>query len=172
MSDKTNPKDIKEGLRKELEGTRLAYHALLEELDDSVLDQPSVNPAWNIGQVLYHITTAHQFLPQDVRIFRGGRMITPPDWLFNFINVWFTRLSSMRRDRRSLAKLYDERHRTVMKTLAGIQDDEWGITADSADRQGFLGGGMATLADMFHYLTTHYDEHEADIRESLVRLDR
>lgn len=171
MVEQRNPKDIKEGFRQELEETRLAYHTLLEELDDNVLDQPSVNPAWNIGQVLYHITTAHQFLPQDVRIFRGGRMITPPDWLFNFINVWFTRLSSLRRDRRSLASLYDKRHRTVLKTLEGIQDDEWGITADPAERKGFLGGGMATLADMFHYLSTHYYEHEADIRESLTRLN-
>lgn len=172
MVEQDNSREIKEALRQELEKTRSAYHALLEELDDSDLVQPSVNPAWNIGQIFYHITTAHQFLPQDVRIFRGGRMLTPPDWLFNFINVWFTRLNSLRRDRHSLAKLYDRRHQAVIKTLEGIQDDEWRLIADAADKKGFLAGGMATLADMFHYLTSHYYDHEAEIRQSLTRLNK
>ncbi len=172
MAGQVNSLEIKEGLRHELEETRLAYHALLEKLDDNDLALPSMNPAWNIGQVFYHITTAHQFLPQDVRIFRGGRMITPPDWLFNFINVWFTRLLGLRHDRRSLAALYDRRHQAVMKTLEGIEDDEWSQTAGLEARKGFLAGGLATLADMFHYLTTHYHDHEAEIKESLARLNK
>jgi len=172
MVDQDNPTEIRGRLQQELQETRLAYLALLEELDDDDLALPSVNPAWNIGQVLYHITTAHQFLPQDVRIFRGGRMVTPPDWLFNFINVWFTRLNSLRRDRHSLADLFDRRHKAVLKTLNGIEDDEWGLTAGPGARKGFLAGGMATLADMFHYLTTHYHDHEAEIRESLARLHK
>ncbi len=36
----------REALRAELEGTRMAYHALLDEIPDAAWDHPSGNPAW------------------------------------------------------------------------------------------------------------------------------
>jgi len=168
MNDGAEMSDQRESLREELEETRAAYHALLEEIGEEVYGLPSINPAWKIGELLYHIITAVRFLPQDVRLIRGGRMMTPPAWLFNFFNVWFTRLAGRRQNPDSLAAEYDRRHKIVLELLASIKKKEWGLSAEYPDVGGAMDGRRRTLADMFHYLTEHFEEHAADIRQSLA----
>lgn len=46
---------IKEELRIEILDTRRAFHALLAEIPDEALSGPSDNPAWTIGEVLFHM---------------------------------------------------------------------------------------------------------------------
>ena len=160
--------DQRESLREELEETRAAYHALLEEIGEEAYGLPSINPAWKIGEMLYHIITAVRFLPQDVRMMRGGRMMMPPAWLFNFFNVWFTRLAGRKQNRRLLAAEYDRRHKIVVVLLESINDEEWQLSAEYPDVGGAMDGSRRTLADMFHYLTEHFEEHAADIRQSMA----
>lgn len=167
MNENVPVTDQQELLRLELEETRTAYHALLLEISEEEYRNPSVNPAWKIGELLYHIITAVRFLPQDVRLIRSGRMFTPPAWLFNFFNVWFTRIVGRRQNRASLAAEYDRCHQIVLDILQSIGEDEWQLSADYPDVGGAMDGSRRSLADMFYYLTEHYQEHAADIRQSI-----
>jgi len=92
----------------------------------------------------------------------------PPAWLFNFVNVWFTRLAGRRQNRRLLAADYDRRHKIVVVLLESINDEEWQLSAEYPDVGGAMDGSRRTLADMFHYLTEHFEEHAADIRQSMA----
>ena len=168
MDDSASGLDQGEMLQLELELTRSAYHNLLEEVPEASYELPSINPAWGIGQLLYHIITAVRFLPQDVRMIRGGRMLTPPAWLFNFFNVWFARLAGRRQTRNKLAAEYDRCYEIVLTLLKSIHEEEWQLSADYPDVGGALDGGQRTLAEMFHYLTEHFEEHAVDIRQSLA----
>lgn len=40
-----------ESLRLELERTRVAYQALLDEMNEQSYHLPSINPAWRIGEL-------------------------------------------------------------------------------------------------------------------------
>ena len=76
--------DPKEKLRVELEATRKEFHLLLEEIPAEMLDRLSLNPAWTIRDVLYHMSLAPRNLPSDVRLIRHLKWVPKlPPRLFN-----------------------------------------------------------------------------------------
>lgn len=155
-----------ETIRQELETTRAAYHYLLSDIPDDAWELPTANPSWNVRQVLFHITIAYKFLPQDLKILRRNRMIAPPKWLFDRLNDWYTRWAARGQNRHTLAAEFDKVHHNILRILGTIQADEW-------ERSGLYPNinenlaGQQTIADMFHYLTVHFWEHEAEIREAM-----
>ena len=70
---------IREELQQEIEETRQAFHALLASIPDEAFDLPSDNPAWTIGEVLYHMSIAPKMLGTDVK------MIVSQTWLYKII---------------------------------------------------------------------------------------
>jgi len=149
----------RQAIRDELEETRDAFHALLASIPDEAFEQPTNNPAWNVRQMLYHIVMAIEMLPQDVKMIRKGRLISPPAWLFNWANIYITRWRARKHTRDSLAAAYDDALATVLEIADGIQDDEWSLTGNYPDVGGGLPGGERTIAMMFHYLSQHFQEH-------------
>ena len=152
----------RQAIRHELEDTRAAFHALLAAIPDDAWERPTSNPAWNVRQMLYHIILAVEMLPQDVKLIRKGRLISPPAWLFNFANIYLTRWRARNHSRESLAAAYDDAHATVLELMDGIQDDEWSLTGNYPDLGGGLPGGERTIAMMFHYLSQHFQEHAVE----------
>ena len=53
---------IKENLIQELENTRQNFHHLLDAVPEAAYVHPSDNPAWTVGDVLYHITLGPPFV--------------------------------------------------------------------------------------------------------------
>lgn len=157
---------IKETLRQELEATRTAYHQLLVDIPNDLWEHPTVNPSWNVRQVLFHIIVAHRFLPQDIKLLRSGRMFTPPKRLFDRLNDWYTRGSARNQNQQTLAVKFDTAHNRVLRLLETIHGEEWEISGVYPDINENL-AGERTIADMFHYLTVHFWEHEAEIKQAL-----
>ena len=153
---------VRENLRTELETTRQAYHQLLADVPDAAWELPTSNPAWNVRQLLSHIIMAYKYMPADIKIIRAGRMIAPPARLFNWLNIYATRWQARGQDRDGLAAKYDAAHDTVVALLETIQPDEWELTGPYPAINDNL-SGKQTIADMFHYLTIHFHEHEADV---------
>jgi len=149
----------RQAIHEELEATRVAFHALLVSIPDEALERPTSNPAWNVRQMLYHIVMAVEMLPQDIKLIRKGRLISPPARLFNFANIYATRWRAKKHTRESLAAAYDKAYATVIELLDGIQEDEWSLTGNYPDVGGGLPGGERTIAMMFHYLSQHFEEH-------------
>ena len=58
----------KQQLETEMEDTRRQFHQLLNSLPDEAFGQPSSNPAWTIGELLYHMSIAPRLMVADVAI--------------------------------------------------------------------------------------------------------
>jgi hypothetical protein len=154
----TIPMD-RQAIRDELEETRDAFHALLASIPNEAFELPTSNPAWNVRQMLYHIVMAVEMLPQDVKMIRKSRLISPPAWLFNWANIYITRWRARKHTRDSLAAAYDDALATVLQLADDLQDNEWTLTGNYPDVGGGLPGGKRTIAMMFHYLSLHFQEH-------------
>jgi hypothetical protein len=132
---------IRDVIRAELETTRAAFHALLETVPDEDWHRPSGNRAWTVGQVLYHMTLALRFLPQDVWLIRHLGWTPPlPGGLFDWLMDHMTRWSARGLSRRQVAQRYDAAHALVLRVLETIQDDEWARGMDYPDWDPLLSG--------------------------------
>jgi len=88
---------LKDELRLELIQTRDAYHALLAEVPDEMFSKPSDNPAWTIGEVLFHMSLAPRFMTTDLRIIISRPWMAKvfaalvPKSSFDSLNAFLTR---------------------------------------------------------------------------------
>lgn len=160
----------RQALLSELEATRQSYHDLLGDISHDALEAPTANPAWNVRQVLYHITMAVRMTPQDIKMIRSGRFFTPPAWLFNLLNDWSTRWGTRRQTPASLGAAYDGAHSTLLSLLDNLSDEELLLSGHYPNVGGEMTGGERTIADIIHFLTLHFAEHESVVRQVLPDL--
>ena len=159
--------DIGEQIRIELESTRGAFHGLLDEISAEDLTKPSLNPAWNITEMLYHLSLAPRNLPSDVRLIRHLKWVPKfPAGPFNRLNVYFTRRGARNATKKSLAEAYDQAHVRTIQALESVKDEEWKYVVDYPDWDPLLGGHV-TLERLFHYIKVHFESHASDIRQAL-----
>jgi uncharacterized damage-inducible protein DinB len=159
----------RQALAAELEGTRMAYHALLDEIPADAWEQPSGNPAWNIREIAYHMTMAAKNLPLDIKLIRSRRMFTPPAWLFNRLNISYTRRKARKQTPAKLRIAYDMAHADLITLLDNLRDGELLLSGNYPNLNDNMPGGKHTIAQMFQYVTLHFWEHEADIRVGLAQ---
>jgi len=160
--------DLKQHLRIELESTRQEFHLLLEEIPAEMLDQPSLNPAWTIREVLYHMSLAPRNLPSDVRLIRYLKWVPKlPPGLFNRLNAYLTRQGARELDKSALAEKYDQAHARTLQALESVAEDEWQIGVDYPDWDLLL-SGYVDLERLFHYISLHFNAHASEIRDALV----
>jgi hypothetical protein len=66
---------IRDELQHEIEETRAAFHRLLADVPGSALTEPSDNPAWTVGEVLYHMSVAPALMVADVSLITEERRL-------------------------------------------------------------------------------------------------
>ena len=164
---------LKEELRLELIETRDNFHALLAEIPDTAFSQPSDNPAWTIGEVLFHMSLAPRFMTTDLRII----LIRPwlarlfaavvPAPLFNRLNDIYTRFGARNLNRIFLQDQYDQAHQRALKALDMLQEKDFQkkVLYPGYDPQL---SGVVTVERLFRYIKLHFDSHAGQIRERLV----
>ena len=83
----------------------------------------------------------------------------------NPMNKLITRVGSRRATPQSVLSKYDAAHARILACLNGVQDDEWnkGVKPLGAF------GVYKTIEMVFHSVTSHFREHEADILLGLGR---
>jgi uncharacterized damage-inducible protein DinB len=159
-------------LREEIEATRARFHALLDEVPDDALSAPSDNPAWTIGEVLFHMSVAPRLMVTDVGAIRNHPVMVGavariiPQEAFDLWNKVYTREAGKRKDRRALADAYHAATDGILETLAELDD------ADLARRAIYPGwdpllAGEVTLERLFHYVHEHFETHEAQLRDRI-----
>lgn len=159
---------IRESLREELEATRQAFHEFAASISDDDWQKPSVNPAWNVGALVYHMTVALQFMPEDVRVIRHfRRMPRPPAFLFHRFNEWYTRYMGKRYSPETVGEAYDRAHERVIALLDDIGDDEWERGLEYPGWDPML-SGFVSLETLFRYPRRHFEAHREDVRQSLA----
>jgi hypothetical protein len=72
---------ILEELYQEINATRDDYIQLLKSIPENAYPLLTDNPAWNIGQVLYHMSIVPRDLSRDVK------MILRQNWLYRLIPI-------------------------------------------------------------------------------------
>jgi hypothetical protein len=162
-----NQDELRQQIKSQLEATRQAFHQLLDEIDVEDLKKPSLNPAWTIAEMLYHMSLAPRILPSDVNLIRRLKWVPKlPTGPFNRLNVYFTRRGARNATKESLAEAYDLAHLRTLQSLDSVKDEEWGIGAEYPDWDPLL-SGYVTVERLFRYLTLHFESHTRDIRQAL-----
>jgi hypothetical protein len=163
---------IKDELRVELTQTREAYHRLLAEVPDEAFSKPSDNPAWTIGEVLFHMSLAPRFMTTDLRVILDRPWPAKifinlvPAALFHRLNEFFTRYWSRNLNRTFLATEYDEANARVMKSLEAIEETDFQKSLSYPGYDPLLSGNV-TVERLYRYMKLHFETHAGQIRERL-----
>ncbi len=152
----------RQAIRAEIESTQTQYHKLLGSLSDEDWRRKSANPAWSVGQLMWHVSRGMEFFTQAVEYCRKGKGPNPPSWLIAPGNMLLTRFGSRGATRASAGEKYDRGHEALLACLGGIRDDEWSKGAR-------IYGNDYTIASTFPQVAEHYREHETDILKGLGR---
>ena len=165
--------NIREQLFTEITETRQRFHQLLELVPDEFFHLPSDNPAWTIGEVLYHMNIAPRFVIADVKMITGRRWIyrlVPriiPKSLFDWINAKHTRYAARHLTRQFLASEYDKAHEIAIHALSLVADDNFQKSLPYPDWDAMLSGEV-TLERLFHYVKNHFDAHASEINRLIA----
>jgi hypothetical protein len=152
----------REAIRAELEAQKTAYNTLLTSLSAEDWKAKSANPAWKVGQLMWHLGRGMEFFSQAVQLCRRGKAPNPPVWLVNPVNVLITRIGSRGATPQSVAEKYDAGHAALIACLDGVKDDEWQKSVTAY-------GTYFTIESTFGSVGGHFEEHEADILKGLGR---
>ena len=156
-------------IEQELEETLVAYRQLLVEIPDEALKFPSNNPAWTIGEVLYHMSLAPRMLTTDLRMIIDDRWyyrLIPavlPKGLFDWLNKVYTRYGARNASHKILHREYSKAHLTVMNALESVSEEELDKSVRYPDWDPLLAGEV-TVERLFHYVKIHFDVHAEQIR--------
>lgn len=163
----------KDSLRKQIETTRQKFLKMLDGIDAMAWHIPSGNPAWTIGEVVYHITMATEFIPADVHLIRTSPLFPRfPAGLFHRLNPALTRRLARGYDRQAMAERFESLHQKLLHLLDDIAPSEWEKGARYPDVDPPLLSGFVTIADLFRYHSWHFESHCAEVRLGLDLLAR
>ena len=164
---------VKDELRVEMIQTREAFHGLLAEIPDEAFSRPSDNPAWTIGEVLFHMSLAPRFMVTDLRaIIAQGWLarvfaILVPAALFHKLNESFTRYGSRNLNRAFLAEQYEKAHERAMASLESLHETDFQKSLHYPGYDPMLSGNV-TVERLYRYIKLHFEAHERQIRERLA----
>ncbi len=164
--------DKKELLRLEIEDTQVNFHDLLDRIPETAYSLPSQNSAWTVGEVLYHMSLAPRFLISDVRMFTSQQWIYKllpvlmPGRLFNWLNKVLTRYGAGRLDRQFLADEYDRAHKSTLKSLEMVREENLQQIRTYPDWDPLLSGEVS-LERLFHYIKVHFNSHAGQLQSIL-----
>jgi hypothetical protein len=168
--------NIHEELRQEIEATREAYHQLLHSVPEAAFSLPSDNPAWTIGEVLFHMSLAPRFLTADLRLILGQAWILRlvelllPKSLFDRLSETFTRRWARGLSRDRLGQAYDKAHANALKALASLRAEDFQKSLRYPEYDPLLSGEV-TVERLFRYIKLHFDAHAAQIRDRVASFD-
>ncbi len=149
-------------IRAELKTTRDAYHELLRSLSPEDWKKKTGNPAWSVGQLMWHIAWGDNFAPQAVASCKRGRGLNPPQFISNTVNMLITRLGAGRATPQSVADKYDATHTAILAVLDKVKEGEWDMGAK-------IFGEFFTVESVLRSPVSHFKEHEADVLKGLGR---
>ncbi|HSL29942.1 MAG TPA: DinB family protein [Anaerolineales bacterium] len=163
---------VKDELRAEILETREAFHRLLAEIPDKAFSEPSDNPAWTIGELLFHMSLAPRFVVTDLRFIISRPWLAKiftiliPISLFNRLNEVFTRYGSRNLNRTFLAEQYDRAHARALESLEELQEADFERALPYPGYDAML-SGVVTVERLYRYLKLHFQAHAGQIRERL-----
>ena len=162
-------------LEAQLDDTHRRFIELVNSIPEENYSLPTDNPAWSVGDILFHITLGPRALALEVwmTVHATGLynflMRHFPSRFFNSVNAWFGRGRSERVSRQSLLKAYGKAHAVIKSELRRTREEDLGkIAVYPLDYVSDLKGEVS-VERLFRYVTGHFEEHERALRrDSLV----
>jgi uncharacterized damage-inducible protein DinB len=162
----------KETLRAEIESTRDDFLCLIESIPESMYEKHSGNPAWTVGDVLYHLSLGPRALTLEVNwLVRAPRLYQFlldhfPLTLFNRVNAWFTSFGARKPTRTFLANKYEKAHTELMRVFEKTQETDYGKFAIYPAIEESI-TGRVSVEQLLRYVKHHYETHAAEIQAAL-----
>lgn len=165
----------KKELETQLDETHRRFIALVESIPEENYSLPTDNPAWSVGDILFHITLGPRALALEIwmTIHAAGlynfAMRHFPSKLFNRVNAWFGSGRSERVSRQGLLKAYGRAHAVIKSELRRTREEDLvKVAIYPLDYVSDLKGEVS-VERLFRYVTGHFEEHERALRrDSLV----
>ena len=166
---------LKEELAQEMETTRQDFHHLLDSVPEELYSHPSDNPAWTIGDVLYHITIGTLAIRFEIWMIHHTPILfkwmlnDTTSKLFNRINARFARRPK-RITRQGLIKAYEAGHAGLMSSLKRLQDEDFGKSVTYPVAFVSELAGIVSIERLFQYVKLHFDVHAGQIKQNLAEI--
>ena len=160
----------KQEIEHELDETHHRFIKLIESIPESDYSLPTDNPAWTVGDILFHITLGPRALALEIWLtvhmpgLYNFAMRHFPSKLFNSVNAWFGSGRSKRISRQGLLKAYWKAHAAIKSELRRTREED--LVKSVVYPADFVSdlAGEVTPERLFRYVTGHFEEHEAAIR--------
>ncbi len=162
----------KEELIAELESTRREYVRLVESIPMESYGLPSGNPAWTIGDILYHITLGPPAILTEIWMIRHT-----PWFLGTFLNNWTSRpfnwgnaLFARYRVRitpRLLIQAYERGHAGLVTSVQRMPEKDFDKSVRYPEAFVTELAGVVTVERLFRYIKKHFEIHASQIRERM-----
>lgn len=158
----------KQEIEKELDETYARFISLVELIPESEYSLPSSNPAWTIGDVLFHITLGPRALALEVWLTLHARGLYQlamryfPSRMFNRVNAWFGN-RKRRISRQGLLKAYGQAHTAINSRLKRTREED--LSKSVIYPKDYVSdlAGEVSVERLFRYVKGHFDAHEEEI---------
>jgi hypothetical protein len=153
----------------ELLETRGKFLALVNSIPEEQYSQSTDNPAWTVGEILFHITLGPRALALEIWLiihFRRGfefAMHHFPSRFFNWINARFVR-RGRRITRRMLIKSYEAGHAAIRSGLMRARDEDMRKSVVYPVEFVAELSGECSVERLFRYVKGHFEIHSAALR--------
>jgi hypothetical protein len=161
----------KQELQKELDETHRRFVALVESIPEADYPLPTDNPAWTVGDILFHITLDPRALALEVWMTIHARglynflMRHFPSRFFNSVNAWFGN-RRRRISRQSLIEAYGRSHTVIKSVLRRTREEDLLKMAVYPPDYVSALKGEVSVERLFRYVTGHFEEHEKALRRT------
>jgi len=163
---------LNEELAHEMEITRQNFHHLLDSVPETFYSHPSDNPAWTIGDVLYHITIGPLALRFEIWMIRHANRLFQlamndlTSTIFNRVNTLFAR-QPKRIARQNLGKAYEAGHAGLISSLKRIRESDFQKSVIYPKSFVAELAGEVSVERIFRYVKEHFDTHAEQINKAL-----
>lgn len=163
---------IKDELLFELEATRQNFHQLVDSVPETLYSRPSINLAWTIGNVLYHITLGQPALQFEIWMIRHAKglfqlaMNDLTSSIFNWANARFARRGK-HVTRQGLVKAYENGHAGILSSLKRMREEDFARSITYPESFVSELAGEVSIERLYHYVKGHFEIHAKQIRNAL-----
>lgn len=157
-------------IEQELDETHRRFIDLVESIPEADYDLPTDNPAWTVGDILFHITLGPRAIALEAWMIVHARGLFEfsmrhfPSRLFNAGNAWFGRQGRV--NRQGLLKAYGQAHAVIKSGLRRTREED--LVKSVVYPADFVSdlAGEVTPERLFRYVTRHFEEHERALRRT------
>ncbi|MEN9563024.1 MAG: hypothetical protein RIR73_1268 [Chloroflexota bacterium] len=159
----------KKELENQLDETHRRFIALVGSISEAEYSLPTDNPAWTVGDILFHITLGPRALALEIWLtihipgLYNFVMRHFPSNFFNRVNAWFGSGRSERVSRQGLLKAYGSAHTVIKSSLRRAREEDLVKTVVyPLDYVSDLKGEV-NVERLFRYVTGHFEEHSRQL---------